>query len=91
MAFDIIGSMGNRRSAEILRRRFGMRLRACRIAAGYAGYAEFAEEIGVQRETYRLYETGCREPKFHALAKISEKLGKSLDFLILGDGEESKR
>lgn len=65
-------------------RRFGKRLRASREAAGYETYADFANAAGLEKETYRTYEAGIRQPKFHALVKISEMLGKTLDFLILG-------
>lgn len=70
-------------------RRFGRRLRACREASGYETYGDFAKELDLGSETYRLYEAGKRHPKFHILAKISEKLNKSLDFLILGKNGET--
>ena len=69
-------------------RNFGKRLRACRLAAGYEGYQDFAKAVGLESETYRTYETGSRQPKLHVLAKIAEKLDKSLDFLILGQTPE---
>jgi transcriptional regulator with XRE-family HTH domain len=74
--------------AYAYQRNFGRRLRACRQAAGYDGYQDFAKAVGLQSETYRTYETGDRQPKFHVLAKIAEKLNKSLDFLILGKSDE---
>lgn len=68
-------------------RAFGKRLRACRIAAGYTNHGDFALLIGLTPEGYRLYEVGARQPKFHVLAQISERLGKSLDFLVLGKND----
>lgn len=69
-----------------IRINFGRRLRGARKDAGYNSYAEFAAAVDLEAETYRLYETGQREPAFHVLAAISKKLDVSLDYLILGKG-----
>lgn len=77
-------SQSERDPSHVYQRRFGKRLRASRITAGYETYKDFAAAIGLHHETYRLYEAGLRQPKFHILAAISDKLDASLDFLILG-------
>jgi transcriptional regulator with XRE-family HTH domain len=82
--------MTKSRRAEELMWKFGKRLRACRIAAGYEKGAEFARAIGSNDYRYRKYERGETMPPFDTLELISQLTKKSLDFLILGkpDGAE---
>lgn len=63
-------------------REFGRRLRACRLAAGYVDAADFANHLAIDRNRYRSYERGEREPPFELLVRLAKELGKSLDFLL---------
>lgn len=70
--------------ASLYQLRFGRRLRISREDGGYETYSAFADRLGLQHETYRLYEAGARTPKMHVLAQIADELSVSLDYLIRG-------
>lgn len=42
---------------------------------------EIAKELFMQREVYRRYETGEREPPFAFMLQLAEYYGVSLDYL----------
>ncbi len=63
---------------------FALRLRMAR-EADYPTAKSFAGAIGVEDETYRMWERGDREPDITNMVKIASKLRISLDFLIMGD------
>jgi transcriptional regulator with XRE-family HTH domain len=64
-----------------------VRLEAARITAGYEEQKDFADLIGVQHETYRMWERGKSRPKFEDLLKIKKHTQQSLDWLIAGEGK----
>lgn len=47
----------------------------------YKTQGEIAKQLFVQREVYRRYETGEREPPFYIMIQIAEIYGVSLDYL----------
>jgi transcriptional regulator with XRE-family HTH domain len=71
-------------------RSFAARLAAVRTAYGIVtgrpklARAEFAHELGLQRETYRRYERGEVSPPLEVLSNIRGLTGISLDYLISG-------
>lgn len=72
---------------------FGRRLRACRIAAGYAKAAHLAKDLHISEIRYRKYERGAAVPPLDVLARIKNLTGKDLDFLLLGElnGEPDRK
>lgn len=66
------------------RERFAKRLKAARLMKGFETQKAFAEEVGLESETYRRYERGETEPTIGGLIRISQKLEVPLDFLIAG-------
>lgn len=67
------------------REKFASRLKLTREQRHQGSAASFAKSIGLEAETYRMYERGKREPDIATIIKISRALDISLDFLILGD------
>lgn len=49
---------------------------------------DVAENIGVAKSTYSLYESGNREPNVQTIRKIADFLNTSADLLLGLDGEE---
>jgi transcriptional regulator with XRE-family HTH domain len=47
-------------------------------------FAEMARILGIQKETYRSYERGIREPPIWILLKIKQLTGCSIDTLLTG-------
>jgi transcriptional regulator with XRE-family HTH domain len=66
------------------RKGFGRRLRASRIAAGFATQEAMATRIGIQLAAYGRWERGETEPSLDNLVTISDAVQKSIDFLIRG-------
>ena len=60
---------------------FNENLKAARINAGRS-QKEVAENIGVAKSTYSLYESGSREPNVCTIKKISDYLHVSADELL---------
>lgn len=52
---------------------------------------EFAEKLSLKLRTYQAYEQGRSEPSIKTLLAISSITGKSLDWILLGEGSDKKR
>lgn len=63
---------------------FGLRLQACRIAAGFETAADFASSLGLEGPHYRRWERGETLPTIEDLPNLAKLLGKSIDFLVTG-------
>lgn len=66
----------------------GRRLRALRIACGFRTQTEFAEHIGVEKNTYNPWEKGTRPLTFEGAALIRRRFRVPVDYLFWGDLEE---
>lgn len=64
--------------------RFGRRIRAARIAAGYQDATVFATDIGVEGKDYAKVEESDRELDYDALRRAARLTNKSIDFLLTG-------
>lgn len=51
--------------------------------------SEFAEKLGISRQTYINYETGKRSPELETLLKISEICNVSLDYIVGKDDNDN--
>lgn len=60
---------------------FNENLKKARLKAGRS-QKEVAENIGVAKSTYSLYESGNREPNVDTIKKISDYLNVSADILL---------
>ena len=61
--------------------KFNENLKEARIKKGLS-QKEFADNIGVAKSTYSLYESGNREPNVQTIKKIADFLGISADELL---------
>ena len=57
------------------------RLRILRESAGMT-QREVSKSLNISRTTYTKYETGDREPDFHALQRLADYFNVSTDFLL---------
>lgn len=64
---------------------FARRLRLARIASGYLTARAFAEQLGIDQNTYTPYERGRSYPSAHTLAQIRALTKVTMDWLFLGD------
>ncbi len=64
--------------------RFGERLRALRIAAGFEDAEVFANELGLKAQRYRRYERGETVPPLAVQELMVKILDKPLGFIMLG-------
>lgn len=62
---------------------FGRRLRAARVGLGYE-IEDFAEELGLDADTYRALERGQAEPSIDTLAYVALLTEKSVDWFLTG-------
>lgn len=69
---------------------FHQRLRAARKAAGMT-QEQLGFQIGVTKASVSAWETGRETPSFRLLPLLREVLGRSLDELICGIGEDGVR
>ena len=63
----------------------GPRLRALRLALGIETQVEFAQSIGVEKNTYNPWEKGSRPLTFDGACKIRKKYHIPLDYLFYGE------
>lgn len=61
--------------------KFFENLKEARIASGLS-QKEVAEQLGVAKSTYSLYESGRREPDVERIKKLAQILGVSSDALL---------
>lgn len=61
------------------------RLKALRLELGYKHQNAFAEELGIEKNTYNPFETGKRPLTFEVACKIRNRFGISVDWLFFGD------
>lgn len=80
--------MTQRARLRRLQDRFGKRLRACRIAAGFEQADMFADMLGIEAQRYRRYERGEAMPPTDVLLDMCEALDKTADFLLFGRTEK---
>lgn len=66
----------------------GPRLKALREALGVETQVEFAEKIGVTKNTYNPWEKGSRPLTFEGACLIRKKYGIPLDYLFFGDAAD---
>lgn len=65
-----------------MKKEFGRRLKAARIAAGYDLQRIIADELGIERTRYLKYEHGDCFPPLDVLALICNTLNVSADYLL---------
>lgn len=63
----------------------GARLRALRLAMGYANQGAFAALCDIAPRTWNNYEKGKRTPSREEVSKIRHKTHVSMDFVYHGD------
>lgn len=63
---------------------FGRRLRATRVATGFARADDFARVLGMSPAKYKRIEEGIVEPDLVDLNSISKVTEKSIDWLVTG-------
>lgn len=63
----------------------GTRLRALRLALGFAKQKDFAAEIGVEKNTYNPWEKGSRALTFEGACLIRRRFKIPLDYLFFGE------
>lgn len=68
----------------------GRRLKALREALDCPTQTEFAERIGVEKQTYNPWENGKRPLTFEGACKIRKAFQIPLDYLFFGDADELK-
>lgn len=61
------------------------RLRGLRLELGFKTQTAFADEIGIDKSTYNLFETGKRSLTFETALMIRAKWGITIDWLFFGD------
>ena len=86
-----IWKMARTKRGDKMLRDMGDRLRACRVAAGFKEAEDLAPLLGIEGPRLRKYERGERMPPIEVLEQLSNLLDKTLDFLILGRPNISKR
>lgn len=69
---------------DVLMTKFGRRLSAARLSAGFETAADCARAMGIHVDRYRPYERGERVPPLDVLELIHEHLNVSLDWLLIG-------
>jgi len=63
---------------------FGQRLNETRKSKGFTAQ-QMADFLNINLRSYRLYESGDRQPSFDVLIKIADKLNVSADYLLERD------
>lgn len=63
----------------------GPRLKALRIALGVRRQSEFAESIGIEKQTYNPWEKGTRALTFEGALLIRKRYRIPLDYLFFGE------
>lgn len=66
----------------------GKRLKNLREALGFKTQVAFAEEIGIERNTYNPFEKGSRELTFETACLIRKKFKIPIDWLFWGEDDE---
>ena len=66
----------------------GNRLKALRAALDIKTQTAFAEELGIEKNTYNPFETGKRELTFETACLIRKKFKIPIDWLFWGDDDE---
>jgi transcriptional regulator with XRE-family HTH domain len=74
------------KGGSIMGDNFNENLRNARMKKGYS-QKEVAENIGVAKSTYSLYESGNREPSVQTIKKLADLLSVSADDLLGIDDE----
>lgn len=72
---------------EIFKTALGQRLADVRKKLGYSERTNFAEKIGIQKETLGGYERGDREPTHDFLVLYRQRFGVDLTWLLTGEGD----
>ena len=62
--------------------RFGQRLRAARVRAGFKTAKQLADRLGLEPGSYRFYERGQAEPNLATLVRICAELSITTDYLL---------
>ncbi len=63
----------------------GPRLRRLRLACGFKTQKQFADAIGVEKNTYNPWEKGTRPLTFEGALLIRRRFKVPLDYLFFGD------
>jgi transcriptional regulator with XRE-family HTH domain len=66
-------------------KKIGERLKALRLALEVPTQMAFANEIGVEKNTYNPWEKGSRVLTFEGACLIRRRFGVPLDFLFFGE------
>ena len=66
----------------------GSRIKVIRTSANYT-QAQLSNLVHVSESYIALIELGKRNPSLEVLASIAEKLGTTLDFLVLGENDDN--
>lgn len=64
------------------------RLKHLREALGFPTQAAFANELGIERNTYNPFEKGARELTFETACLIRKKFKIPIDWLFWGEDDE---
>ncbi len=67
-----------------------LNLTSSRKAAGKT-QQDVADYLGISRQAYSNYENGKREPDYETLLKLGEYFGKSLDYLLGRESDETTK
>lgn len=66
----------------------GPRLKALRLALGFKTQVEFADKLGIEKNTYNPFEKGTRELTFETACLIRRRFKIPTDYLFWGDMED---
>lgn len=66
----------------------GSRLKKLRLALGIKTQMAFADELGIEKNTYNPFEKGTRKLTFETACLIRGKFKIPIDWLFWGDDEE---
>ncbi len=78
------GGMQDRDSDGMSKEAIGKRLQLSRDALGFQ-QGDFADRLGIARNTYNQYEKGVNKPPVEAAMKMRQEFGLLLDWIYAGD------
>lgn len=83
------GAMQDRDSDGMSKAAIGKRLQLSRAALGL-GQGDFADKLGIARNTYNQYEMGVNRPPVDSALKMREMFALTLDWIYAGDSSALK-
>lgn len=76
--------MKKRENASEIQRHAAQRLKAARLALGFASQEDFAKHLGATRTQYGHWEQGTRMPGVHAMLRLLHHFGIPLEWVYAG-------